>query len=205
MLEIVFAIAVLAVLAGIVWMLERRLKTHGALFTESTTSATPLWRLLALLLGLLFAGLFVMELISSSPIHIWFPILAIALIGYSIGLGGLLNRIQGQKREGGNSQGSATSSSVDASAAPEATIEEVKFSLNQPTRFLITLAIVILALAAALYGTIWVITHPDSPVTTTHLVIGLIVLAVLARLVRWYKLLESLLKLFTGKRDHHER
>lgn len=84
-------------------------------------------------------------------------------------------------------------------------MEEVKFSLNRPTRFLIILMVVVLALAAALYGTIWVITHPDSPITTTHLVIGLIVLMVLARLVRWYKLLESLLKLFTGKRDHHER
>ncbi len=205
MIEIIFAIAVLAALAGILWMLERRLKTHGALFTERATSAPPSWRLLALLLGFLFAGLFVMELISSSEIHIWFPILAIALIGYGIGLGGLLNRIQGQKGEGGNSQGPVTSSSGSASAVPGATMEEVKFSLNRPTRLLITLTVVVLVLAAALYGTIWVITHPDSPITTTHLAIGLVVLVALVRIIGWYKSLKSLLKQFAGKRDHHER
>jgi hypothetical protein len=64
---------------------------------------------------------------------------------------------------------------------------------------------VILVLAAALYGTVWVITHPHGPFTTTHLVIGLIVLLALARIIGWYKSLKSLLKLFTGNRDRHER
>ena len=111
MLEIVFAIAVLAALAGVVWILERR-----------------------------------------------------------------------------------TSSSDSASVVPGATMEEVKFSLNRPTRFLIILTVVVLALAAALYGTIWVITHPDSPITTTHIVGDLAVLVGLARIIGWNKQLKNWLK-----------
>jgi hypothetical protein len=53
-------------------------------------------RVIAILLGLLFGGMFVAELLWSTIIHIWPPILAVALLGYGFGAEKLIKTIQGK-------------------------------------------------------------------------------------------------------------
>jgi hypothetical protein len=83
-MEILFPIgAVLPGLVIVVSLIERRVRTQGVLFTGQTS------RRLALLLGLLFGGIALFEMNNSGSIHLEFIFLAIALIGYSLGVGRL--------------------------------------------------------------------------------------------------------------------
>jgi len=93
--DLVMILIVLAggfvLVGGVAYLFERRAKTKGSLFTAA---ASPLLRILALLLGLLFAGFSVLEVISMNRFHIILPVLAIALIAYSLGSGYLLKSLQ---------------------------------------------------------------------------------------------------------------
>jgi hypothetical protein len=96
-MEILAVIGVLVALVVVMSLMERRVKTDGALFTGQ---ASPTMRLLALLLGFILGGIFLLELTSSEEIHLLFPILAIALLGYGLGAGRLLKRLQaGEEKE----------------------------------------------------------------------------------------------------------
>jgi hypothetical protein len=87
-------ILVLAVLIAVASALDKRSKTKGNLFTGKPSRTT---RIIAILLGLLFGGIFVAELLWYTVIHIWPPILAVALLGYGFGAEKLINTIQGKK------------------------------------------------------------------------------------------------------------
>jgi len=93
------ALLLVAVFASVVfyliYLIERRAKAEGTMFTGP---ASPTMRMLALLLGLVFAGVFLLDIASSWGIlHFVFPILSIALLSYSVGAEGLLRRLQGSK------------------------------------------------------------------------------------------------------------
>ena len=80
-----------AFVGGVAYLLQRQAMTQGSLFTQP---ASPLLRILALLLGLLFAGFFVLELVYSESVHVIMPVLAIALIAYSLGADRFLKHVQ---------------------------------------------------------------------------------------------------------------
>jgi hypothetical protein len=84
-------ILVFGMLIGTAYALNRRLKRRRYLFTGRSSGGL---RVLALLLGLLFGGIFVGELIGSNRIHLWPPILAVILCGYGFGAEKLLKMIQ---------------------------------------------------------------------------------------------------------------
>ena len=85
-------LAIVAILAfPIIFLMQRRLKTHGALFTGP---ATPLMRVIALLVGILFGALFIMDVASGSIHYLW-PILSLALLAYALGASRWLNVLQG--------------------------------------------------------------------------------------------------------------
>jgi hypothetical protein len=86
----------LALVGGVAYVLQRRATMQGALFAGP---ASPTLRILALLLGLLFAGFFVVELLYADSIHIVIPVLAVALIAYSLGAGRLLKGMQGGEEQ----------------------------------------------------------------------------------------------------------
>jgi hypothetical protein len=71
--------------------LDRNSKKHGNLFT---TPASPTMRILAIFLGLLFAGMFVLEITSFNYVHVLPPILSVAMFAYAIGFNKLLVGIQ---------------------------------------------------------------------------------------------------------------
>jgi hypothetical protein len=71
--------------------LDRNSKKHGNLFT---TPPSPTMRILAIFLGLLFAGMFVLEVFSFKYIHVFPPILSVAMFAYAIGFDKLLVGIQ---------------------------------------------------------------------------------------------------------------
>jgi hypothetical protein len=87
-LGIATGIFVLVVVAS---ALERRAKNRGALFTQK---AAPTMRITAVVLGVLFGGFFLIEVLFTDRVHIAPPILAIALIGFGSGSGRLIRRIQ---------------------------------------------------------------------------------------------------------------
>lgn len=94
-------VIVIVFIVGPFWLIskmDKRAKKKGALFTGKPTRGM---RALAILLGVLFAGIFIMELLNSATIHVWFPILATALLGYGLGAGKMLSRLQ-RKEENSN-------------------------------------------------------------------------------------------------------
>lgn len=101
MLEIAQAIIVIClVIVGpflIIWMLDRRVKKKGPLFSGPTT---PFQRILAFILGCAFAAAFIWELFNSTRISFLWPILAVALLGYSLGARSLLDKFQGDSSFG---------------------------------------------------------------------------------------------------------
>jgi hypothetical protein len=88
---ILIVVVLLVGLVVIATALERNSKSRGNLFT---TPPSPTMRILAIFLGLLFAGMFVLEVISFNYIHVLPPILAVAMFAYAIGFDKLLVGIQ---------------------------------------------------------------------------------------------------------------
>jgi len=84
---------------GPFWLIskmDKRVAKKGALFTGQATGGM---KVLAIVLGVIFAGIFIMELLSLQTIHLIFPILGVALIGYGLGAGQLLSKLQKGKSE----------------------------------------------------------------------------------------------------------
>jgi hypothetical protein len=88
---ILLVVALLVGLVVIASMLERNSKSRGNLFT---TPPSPAMRILAVFLGLLFAGIFVLELTSFDSVHVLPPVLSVALFAYAVGFDKLLAGIQ---------------------------------------------------------------------------------------------------------------
>ncbi|CAG0935598.1 hypothetical protein TFLX_04441 [Thermoflexales bacterium] len=166
MSELLLAAAVIIIFIAVISLLEYQVKTKGPLFSGI---ATPRMRLLALLLGIVFAVLFVGQVISSESIQLAFPVLAVALMGYSFGAGALLRNIQGEPD-------------------PDKTDQEIEseslLPLNQIGRLLLILGIGFVLAAMMIYAAMLATTHPDNPLSLV-LVIGVIVLFVVARLRNW--------------------
>jgi uncharacterized membrane protein AbrB (regulator of aidB expression) len=89
--EVTLVVIILVVFVGIVVYLDRRSKSKGSLFTGKPTMGM---RILALLLGIVCGGVFVVELLASERFHLIFPILAIAGIAYGLGATALLKGLQ---------------------------------------------------------------------------------------------------------------
>jgi hypothetical protein len=90
-LAILAVIGLLVALVVVASALDRRSKSKGNLFTQPPS---PTMRILAILLGLIFGGIFVAEMLWSEIIHIWPPILAVALLAYAFGAEKLIVAIQ---------------------------------------------------------------------------------------------------------------
>lgn len=97
-LGVVVVIGLLIVVAS---ALDRRSKTKGSLFTRKPS---PTMRIIAILLGLLFGGIFVAEFLWSDSIHIVPPILAVVLLAYAFGAEKLIKKIQEKSEEKKDSQ-----------------------------------------------------------------------------------------------------
>ena len=74
----------------LIWLLERRSKQKGPLFSGPTS---PIKRIAALIFGFIAAAAFIMGLINGT-FSFLLLILAVALFGYSLGARGLLDRYQ---------------------------------------------------------------------------------------------------------------
>ena len=181
---------VIIFIAGPFWLIykmDKRAAKKGALFTGP---ATREMRLLAIVLGVVFAGLFIMEIVSSPTIHLLFPILALALIGYGLGTGQPLRKLQ-NRREISELSTKPQISSKPAVGSADKHKTRV-FSKNKLAQFairVVVLAIPVIFILAA----VWVSNHPDSSLSLVF-IIGIIVLAVLARILNWFKFLRNLFR-----------
>ncbi len=175
---------VLIFIVGPFWLIykmDKRAAKKGALFTGP---ATREMRTLAIVLGVVFAGLFMMEITSSESIHLLFPILALALIGYGLGAGQQLRKLQSRE-----SRHLSTEPTVDSMEQNEIKL----FSKNRLVRFGATLTIVVVISLILLFGAVWVANHPDDPFSWIF-VIGIIIFVVLGSALDWFKFLRSLFK-----------
>jgi hypothetical protein len=85
---------VVALLVGLVMIasaLDRNGKKRGNLFT---TAPSPTMRILAIFLGLLFGGVFAIEITTQNSVHVLPPILSVAMFAYALGFNKLLAGIQ---------------------------------------------------------------------------------------------------------------
>ena len=187
-----FGIIILVLIVFPIWLIykiNKRVAKKGTLFTGQSTLGM---KVLAIVLGILFAGLFIMELLSSQSITLMFPVLAFALLGYGLGAGQLLNKLQ--------NKGENSHSSVEPTINQEFAIESLDeqdetkiFSQNRLLRFIIRWGIILAGSALFLYGAFWVAAHPNNPFALVF-VIGVIVLVLLLRVLGWFKFLRNLFK-----------
>ncbi len=159
----------------LIYLMERRAKTEGAMFTRPTS---PAMRMLALLLGLVFAGVFLWDIASSWGIlHFVFPILSIALLSYSVVAESLLRRLQGSK--------SKTNSEP----------YEIGSTVPQPLRLWIIFIVGIVAIVIVFYVCVWSLAHPTEGMFVVEAVIAgfllLIVLHYVSEVIKWYKKLRN--------------
>lgn len=89
--DLFLAVMVIGVPLLIIWLLDRRAKEKGPLFTGPTT---PLQRIIALIFGFACASISIWGYLDSGRFILILPILAIALIGYGIGIRGFLDQLQ---------------------------------------------------------------------------------------------------------------
>ena len=80
----------------LIYKINKRVAKKGTLFTGQSTLGM---KVLAIVLGNLFAGLFIMELLSSQSITLMFPVLAFALLGYGLGAGQIIKYTSKQGRK----------------------------------------------------------------------------------------------------------
>jgi len=180
--ELLLTVAVIVIFVAVISLIEYRVKTKGSLIAGA---ATPRMRLLALLLGIVFSVLFVGELTSSDTIHLMFPLLAAALIGYSLGAGALLRGIQGDQNIVMTSQATSLSSQAPGEPAGEMPQEEEPvLPINRIGRLLFIGGIGLALAVVIIYAAMQAATHPDHPLSWV-LIIGVILLVVVARLRNW--------------------
>ena len=71
--------------------LQRKSKEEGNLFTGPPS---PTMRVIAFIFGLLFGGIFLLQVLFSNRFLIVMPILSVALLAYSFGINKIINRLQ---------------------------------------------------------------------------------------------------------------
>ncbi len=148
----------------ILYLMDRRVKTRGALFAGP---ATPLMRLLALLLGIVFA------ILVFDSFEIMWLILAITLISYGLGMGGLLTRLQANDSTATDSApGPVSQNEVPAlpTARPGVTMGRI---LSLLVRWALRLAVA----GGVIYAAWWAWAHPgeEGPILTIF-VLGFLVM-----------------------------
>ena len=169
--------------------MDKRAAKKGALFTGQATRGMKMF---AIVTGILFAGFFIMELLSSQTIHIIFPLLGFALIAYGLGAGQLLNKLQ-KGEENSHSSAESTINYESAIESLDRQDEMRSFSQNRFVRFGKVIAVILVISAIFLYATVWVSKHPDNPLALVF-VIGVILFLVLAQILDWFKFIRNLFK-----------
>lgn len=185
---ILLVIIFIALPFWLIYKMDKRSAQKGAFFTGPATRET---RRLAIVLGVIFAVLFINELISSPTIHLLFPLLALTLIGYGLGAGQFLSKLQGQERN--------TSLSTEPPAPHEPVIaipeqnENKSFFNNRMARLGKRITIILLGSFILVLGAMWVSNHPESSLSWLC-IIGLIVFAGLAVISDWFEFFKTLFK-----------
>lgn len=138
--------AFVATVFMIIYLIEHRARNRGPMFTGP---ASALARILAGLLGLALAAIAVFQASVTGGLTVIVPLVALALIAYSLGAGGLLADLQGPgPRTNGLPQ------PVEDAPHPG--------WARRLLRIVLILALGTAALAAAVYGGLWVRLHPES-------------------------------------------
>src|SRR5574341_148070 len=87
-------VIVIGVVFALIYQTDRRMKREGATFTQPPSSKS---RIYALLLGVFLSGFFLLELIAGLRLYSLL-IIALALIGYGVGVPYLLALYQGRRK-----------------------------------------------------------------------------------------------------------
>ncbi len=186
--SILLVIIFIAVPFWLIHKMDKRATQKGALFTGP---ATREMRVLAIVLGVVFAGLFIMEIIASSTIHLLFPILALALIGYGLGADPQLRKLQRREQNTLSPINPIVSNESDGDFGEQNKLE--KLLKNRFVRLGATITIVLVISLIPLSLAVWASNHPNNPFSWV-VVIGLIIFVVLARVLKWFKFLRNLFK-----------
>jgi hypothetical protein len=185
---LLIVVVMLVFIVGPFWLIhkmDKRVTKKGALFTGRPTGGMKLF---AMVLGIIFAGVFVLNLFYIHDISFTafqFLVLAIALMGYGLGFGRLLNKFQ--------NKGNEAKSIVPAPENAEPVVENLNqddmglIPKNRFLRLFTAAAIFLLFLFIYFYAVWWLIsTYPDSPFTSI-LVVGIFVLLASSRwLIPWF-------------------
>ncbi len=83
------------IVGGIAYLLQNRAKKEGNLFTQPAGVKT---RIVAFILGLVFAGFFLLEILYEDRFHAVIPFLAVLLFAYSLGFNRFIEVVQKEVR-----------------------------------------------------------------------------------------------------------
>lgn len=190
MAEFLLTLITFLVFVAVIYLIEHRINTQGALFPERPTR---LIRILALAVGVLFSGPFVLGGASLESFidlnRLWFAILGVALIGYGLGAGQLPGIFRRQAHDQHNRAAPSPSYPADDSVTPDGRF--TKQLLNRILRFLLAFMITVAILALAVFGAVLAISHPNEQYRVAY-IIGLIVAVVIARVLELHRFLRDL-------------
>jgi hypothetical protein len=92
LLGLFFGILFIYVIASII---QNRVNKTGYIFTPNPS---PALRILAFVFGLLFGGVFLVDLLTSDRFLVIMPVLSFVLLAYSLGATKVLNSLQGSDK-----------------------------------------------------------------------------------------------------------
>jgi len=171
----------------LIYRMDKRVTKRGALFTGQPTG---LMRLLALVFGVIFAGISIFEAYTTQEVSIVFPLIAFGLIAYGLGAGQLLAKFQ---KQGPSIKPNTTNLENVESAVGNVQNDMRLIPQNRFTRFLMKISIILIISAIILCAAWLASTHSNNPLSWIF-VIGVIVLIILARVLDWFRLFKNLFK-----------
>jgi len=167
-LNLLIVLGVIGIISTLIYLLDRRTRTKGALFTANPGRGL---RVLAIVIGGFFILISVVTFLAYSAFNPSFVIVGIALLGYGIG--------SGVKQSASQSTNQPPIPASLADSKNEPVIESFENKPQIPGRFvpfLKTYSLILLGSILVIAISFWVSTHPNNQLSRVILIGGIIIL-----------------------------
>jgi hypothetical protein len=138
---------IVVVIFLVIYLIDRRSRKDRGMFTRPPSMTM---RIFAGLLGLVFGAIFIYELTLSNTIHLIWPVVAFALLAYSLGASNLLLKLQGGQVR------------TNPPAVEIVTPGSEPLLPKRLLRLLFILIVGVAGIVAVFYGSLWILGHPEA-------------------------------------------
>jgi uncharacterized BrkB/YihY/UPF0761 family membrane protein len=168
--NIVIVLLVIISVFSLIFLLDKRVTKKGALFTRNPSK---LLRVLAIIVGILFLGFFVIAFFVDNTIYPMFVILGGFLIGYGLNFDSIFKKDSNVNQEiipplPPSTQPESATGSNNENRSPH-------FEKGRVIRFVKTFSLILIASIGLVLVSIWASRHQENPFSEA-IVIGVIIL-----------------------------